>query len=201
MPNKKHPAHDAIGFHDWFGHSFVPAYFIDALDSSSKLTSLFNPESLDISKSAEYGELNAIGWSSSSLQYAFTKSPDFSISLEFSLIAMHERGLVYPSFEHAINYFNSFLHGSRPGKAPHQLMFVWPQTVSIVCAVKQVRTAYKRWSQLGAVMAYGISLSLQEVRSTFLSSRDVLDKGAYRNMDKAFAGPYNTGTGIKLGKG
>lgn len=163
----------ARGFDDRSTQATAKCVFVDSRDPKDRLVALFNPNELTISRQAEWGELNPIGWSSTTIQYSHTKSPEYSLSLEFSRIAMLERGVKYPDFKFARQFFQSFLYGAFPGRAPRFLTFVWPNTVMMTNAVKTVDVAYKRWSSRSELMAYGINLTLIEMRQTFLDRKGV----------------------------
>lgn len=164
------PDSRAVGFEDHPSRCIARCIFMDARDPSVKIEALFNPEEVRIPREAEWGDLHPIGWSSTTTQYAYTKSPDYSLTLIFSRVAMIELGVNYPAFHYARNFFNAFLHGDYPGRAPRFLMFVWPKTLMIVNAVKGVETAYRRWSQKGVLMEYAITLQLRELRQTWAGS-------------------------------
>lgn len=191
------PDSRATGFEDHMGRCLSRVYFMDSRNHRQRLECLFNPDDLNIDKEAEWGELNPIGWSSTTQQYAFTRSPRFPVNLVFSRVAMLQLGQVYKNFREAEYFFNSFLHGSFAGRAPRFLLLVWPRTVNIVCTVRRVGTGYKRWSQKGVLMEYGISLDLVEIRQSWLGSPDVSVGGAYLAPDGSVTsqGAYDALTG------
>lgn len=194
-----------IGFDDHDGAALVRAIFIDSRNPDMRLTCLFNPNELPISKEAEWGELNPIGWSSTTQQYAFTKSAAFGLNLVFSRVAMLERGLRHTALQKAISFFNYFLHSAYPGRAPSFMLMSWPKTLNIICRVGSVTTTYKRWSQRGLIMEYGIGLSLVEVRQSWLSSGDVAAADGWPAVDGSLMSSgvesLLTGRSIKLSGG
>ena len=166
------------------GHpqALLKAYFIDAVDQTNKLTCLFNPEQIPLEKEAVYGELNPIGWSQTTVQYAYTKSMPYSLDLVFSRIAANdligvEDRYIFNDLNIAARFFNYFVHGTDPGIAPNRIIFCCPNTVLTINVLRKFRVTYKRWFQNMTLAEFGVTVDLLEDRQAFQSSSDAYANG------------------------
>jgi hypothetical protein len=144
--------------------------FYDTGDPRRNMPALFNPNELPEDTEATIGELNPIGSSSTTLQYAHTKATSYSLTLQFSYRAMVERGSPMIAVAEAKNFFKSFLYATHHGKAPTIMQMVWPNFMSVNYVVKRVNVRYTRWDLELQLREYVVELSLIENRRTFLSS-------------------------------
>lgn len=183
--------------------SYFPAVFMDTVDSDMKLSCLFNPEQIDIGKEAVYGELNPVGWSHTTQQYAFTESASYSIEIVFNkTAAFYKQGSsAARNFDYAIRFFNFFLHGQYPGIAPNRLIFNCPHTIITTNTLRRVEVSFKRWFQDMHLWEFGIMLDLVEDHAhAFYSSEAALSNGYVNGRVGGGFGNAKTGASIRKSK-
>lgn len=181
--------------------AYAKAFFMDSIEPSRRLRCLFNPEQLILEKEAMYGELNPIGWSQTTQQYAYTKSMTYSVDLVFTRRAADELAKDeenYRDINFATRFFNYFLHSADAGSAPHRLMFYCPNTIHSLNILKKWRVTYKRWFQNMDIAEYGISLDLVEDRQVWQSSQDAMEFGLIDNTLYGVGGAESTGTRLSV---
>jgi hypothetical protein len=152
--------------------------WVSALDPKRRLPSLFNPNQLPFSKSMTVANLQPIGSSQPSVQYAHTGPLTYAVELPFSLYAYQERDIPYKSVHDAHRFFMSFQHGRVRGEGPAFLKMIWPKTAVIVNVVLTANVTFQHWDMQLNCIRYAIRLSLQEVRHSFTTMEDV-HSGAY----------------------
>lgn len=148
--------------------------FYDAADPNRSMAALFNPEELPEDTEVTIGELNPIGSSHTTLQYAHTKSPTYTLSLPYTQRGVSERASPIVNLKEALRFYRSFCFAPRKGFAPSILTMVWPDTLTVNMAVRRVGVRYTRWTADMELYSYSIDLDCIEKRRTFLSSGDVL---------------------------
>jgi hypothetical protein len=147
--------------------------WVSVIDPTRRLPSLFNPNQLPFSKSATIANLQPIGSSQPSVQYAHTGPLTYSVDLPFSLYAYQQRGIPFKSVHDAHRFFMSFLHGRVRGEAPAFLKMVWPKTAIIVNTVTKVDVNLTHWDMKLNCIRYVVKLALQEVRHSYTTMEDV----------------------------
>lgn len=168
--------------------------WVDHDNPRRKFRSLFNPQELPLSTSAQYGELHAIGWSQPVQQYAHTDAMRYTINLPVSLHAYLDLGLEFTSVHEAQAFFRSFLYANKVGESPPILKMVWPKTAIVLNTVRKVDVKFERWDLDMNVVAYTISLDLVEIRRSFFQQAEVsitteVGGGGLILVDSAFQGP------------
>jgi len=183
--------------------AYFPAVFMDTVDSDRRLSCLFNPDQIDITKEAIYGELNPVGWSHTTQQYAHTVSASYSIEIVFNKsAAFYKQGKTAArNFDYAIKFFNFFLHGQVAGMSPNRLIFNCPHTIVTTNTLRRVEVSFKRWFQDMHLWEFGIMLDLVEDHAhAFYSSEAALSNGYINGRLGRAMGDAKTGSSIRRSK-
>lgn len=66
------------------------------------------------------------------------------------------------------------------GGAPPQVLFVWPEIVSLVCIVENVAITHQRFAHDGSGLAYRARVTFSEIRESRMTSEEIFDDGSQR---------------------
>jgi len=138
---------------------------INSRDPGDRLDVLLNPTTLSISVEAEIGELNPIGASHTTQQYAHTKSMSTTLVYYLSSQAAHVyNNDLYLDIRNAIDWISRFTIPWDEYIAPPLLIVIWPRTLVKTFAVRSFRAHYIRWYADGTPRIARVTLNVVEKR-------------------------------------
>ena len=70
--------------------------------------------------------------------------------------------------------------GDIVGGSPPRVLFIWPNVVSLVCVVRNVRFRHLRFARDGSVLVYVATVTFSEIRDARMTSEEVFFEGSRR---------------------
>lgn len=160
-------------------------------DLPNFLEAHFNPKEVKETIKATWTEVPIPGMSHKRLHYHLTENVPFRFDLVFDTLQLVGGNTLRGSAEvdgtdMARRFLQSLCYPKVDAQsvqdgAPPRVLFYWPNFLSITCVVEQEEWTYQLFHTDGTPRRFTCSMSLKEIRSTRLSSSDVLRGGSKRN--------------------
>lgn len=150
----------------------------------------FNPQEVKLSIKVMWTEVAIPGMSHKRLHYHLTENIPFKFDLHFDTmqtVGKAFRGAQGPTGTKQAERFLQSLCYAKAGAqtvdegAPPRVLFYWPNFLSVNCVVEQQDWSYTMFHSDGTPRRFTCSMTLKEIRSTRLSSSQVLHGGSQRN--------------------
>lgn len=167
----------------------------DDPDLPNFLQAHFNPKEVEETIKVHWNEITIPGMSHQRLQYHFTENVPFKFDLHFDGLQALDtkpgtlRGTGGPSgIQQAKNFLQSLCYPRAGAQsvldgAPPHVLFLWPNFMEVTCVVSEQKWTNSLFCSDGTPRRFTCSMHLKEVRTTRLSSQQVLRNGN-RRWDK-----------------
>lgn len=169
----------------------VRGFLVD-LNSAAEFEFPMNPEGLEEVISVNWKKQAVIGLSHPILQYAGTGSHSmpavefyvdrYQMSREVGKDVTTKEFLAFKRFLQSLTVPPRGAENVAGGSPP-RVLFVWPETVSLVCIVESVSIRMERFAHDGSPVAYRARVAFSEIRDSRITSEDVFDDGSQRAGD------------------
>jgi len=136
----------------------------------------YNPSELEMGIGHAIHDLQPIGWSGPIRQGSNTTEDPFSIKLFFNRRGQREIQSEV-GFDEEVQWFGCFCYPERAGIGPKALCINWPNTVSMVTRVKEMKVSYAQWDLFLNVCASTITLTVVPYRKYLKLARDFRNYG------------------------
>ena len=143
----------------------------------------FNPTELEESLGVNYSRMTVPGLSHQILQYVNTENVAFNFSLFWDATDLGIQGVEF--ILAARKFLYAACHpkatpGNIIGAGAPQILFLWPNMVSLMCVMTKLQFRYTRFNKFAEPTAYTASVTLEEVRTSLVSMEDVSSLGTLR---------------------
>ena len=163
--------------------------FLVDLNSAAEFEFPMNPDKLQEVISVNWKRQGVLGLSHPVLQFAGTGSHSLP-GVEF-FVDRYRMAREQGSPVTAIEFFafKRFLQSltvpprgaeSIAGGAPPQVLFIWPEIVSLVCIVENVAITHQRFAHDGSGLAYRARITFSEIRESRVTSEEIFNDGSQR---------------------
>jgi hypothetical protein len=147
------------------------------------LAAQFNPTELEESMGVNYSRLTVPGLSHQVMQYVHTENVTYSFDLFFDATDYGTEGP--DRITTSRNFLYAACHpkatpGRIVGAGAPELLFVWPNMISLVCLLTKLNFRYTRFNKLLMPTAYTATVTLEELRSSIVTMEDVSTFGTRR---------------------
>jgi hypothetical protein len=176
---------------------------------TDKMSALFNPEQLSMSIEVSIGRLKPVGWSHPIKMYGSTGEWKIPLKLRFSQFGIWVRGFEYPNISRAMNWLSKFVYSPDLGGAPDHLLIVWPNVLTISCALDSLNITHTQFDKELNARVTDVDLGLGEVRVGFKDRDQQLQDGFVENEEafrfsnpqgETLLGGAGTGKPLNLGR-
>lgn len=152
-----------------------------ALDQT--LEAQFNPTELQETIGVNYARLVVPGLSHQVMQYVHTENVTYDFELFYDATDLGIQGV--EAIIDARNFLYAACHpkalpGRIVGGGAPQILFVWPNMVSLMCVMTKLQFRYTRFNKVLEPTAYTANVTLEEVRASLVSMEDVARFGTQR---------------------
>lgn len=152
----------------------------------------FNPVGFEDGVETKYVGWEVPGLSHEVLQFISTKNYELPFELRFIVdqslgksTELIKRFLEYRRILFALAYPKSIARGgaSVNGAAPHRVLVVWPELISMTCVLKNVKWRYDNFNLKGQPIDMTAKVTFCEIRDARISADEVYVVGTQRGGD------------------
>lgn len=133
----------------------------------------FNPIELSHGASAEYTRHPVVGMSNQPMQYANTTNRQFSFTTSFKV----ERPVDKTEYEETMKFLDALMYPLAPGASPPDVLFVWPNLVSVPVKVVSVNPRHIQFNAELAPTRTDVDITLERIRDRPLLYGEVRERG------------------------
>lgn len=143
----------------------------------------FTPETFKETVKANWAKQTILGMSHNNLQYSNTDNHQIdSLNFFFRGDSPEEIELIHEGrkFLLSLLYPSVGANSVREG-GPPQVLFVWPQMISMNCVIEGITISHEKFNREGLTTTFRAEFGLTEIRDTRLTSEDVRAQGTLRS--------------------
>jgi hypothetical protein len=158
-----------------------PRVTIANVDTGRTVDAQFNPDEVKEKLGVNYNALEIMGLSHKPMQYKNTSNLQLTFELGFNALATDgDRVFDTRKFLHSLCYAKRGA-GDVIGGGPPKVLFSWPNLYSLTCVITNLDFTHKRFNQAMRNVVFTCAVTIEEARTTRLTSEDVLSYGTLRS--------------------